>query len=143
MKAGDCVQGAFAVNGETLGDHHSVVVALTKSGKEEMAMLVYTTSIKPGDELTRRALSRPFTDAERALANWSNPCRYEATRVALVPTSQLIVGGRVPAKTLQEIVDAVQKAAESNRLERHTYNRSHPVRMTGHVSMRKREAAFR
>ena len=143
MKAGDVVFGAFSVKGETLSDHHSVVVAVDVIGKQEMAMLVYTSSVKPGEESARRALSRPFTDAERALANWPNPCRYDATVVALVPTSKLTVGGRVPAKTLQEIVENVGKAAGSNRLVRHTYDPAHPERMTGHASMLKREAVFR
>jgi len=145
FKPGDCVKGVFPVPGETLLDHHSVVVAIDSSVKEAVAMLVYTTSIKPGEESTRHVLSRAFTDEERKMAKWPNPCRYDATRVALVPVSKLtsIEGARVPSRTLKEITDSVMQASQRGRLQRLPYNPAHPVRMTGHVSMLKREEAHR
>lgn len=145
FKPGDCVKGVFAVADGTLLDHHSVVVAIDSSGSEAMAMLVYTTSIKPGEGSTRFVLSRAFTDEERRMAKWPNPCRYDATRVALVPVSKLtsIEGARVPSKTLQEIISSVMQAKQRGRLQSVTYNPAQQERMTGHTSKLKREAAHR
>lgn len=136
MKAGDVVFGCFPVKSGTLADHHSVVAQVMG----DSALIVYTTSVKEGDPVNRRALSREFTPGERELANWPNRCRYDASSVAVVPVKLLKVRGRVPTATLQEISQAVQTAVRDKRLDVNHYNPAFDVRATGRSVRGLREA---
>jgi hypothetical protein len=137
VKVGDVVRGAFAVKGETLIDHHSVVVDIQKGH----ALLVYTASLKQGDASRTWKFSRAFDKNEMQLANWRNPCRYEASKLSIVPVSQLELQGRVPSKLLKELAVEMDKAKRMGCLQLHQYNPSHPEVRTGYVSAQQRRSA--
>jgi hypothetical protein len=138
LKTGDVVFGCFAVKGETLADHHSVVVDVMG----DMALLVYTTSIKPGEPVTSRRYSAEFSKNDCTFANWKNRCRYDGSRVSIVPVSMVEVTGRVPAATVTKIVEQITLAKRGSTFECARYDSAHPERRTGYVSRVKREAAF-
>ena len=139
MEVGAVVFGVFPVTGErTLTDHHSVVVKV--SG--DKALLVYTTSIKPGEAAPRRKFSREFTAAEKQSTLWSNRCRYDATQVAEVPLALLKVTGRVPSALARKMLEETFLAARAGVLQANSYNPAHEEKVTGHASRAKREAAF-
>lgn len=136
MEAGDVVFGAFAVKDQTLTDHLSVVVQVEGS----QAMLVYVTSIKPGEPILTRSHSREFTLDERTQASFHKRSRYDASIVSIVPLSKLKVIGKLPDETTIAITQEVQLAIQSGRLLMETYNPQSVKHVTRNVSRQKHEA---
>lgn len=137
MKAGDVVFGAFAVDRITLADHLSVVVQV----QGQQAMLVYVTSIKPGDAELTRSLSREFTPQEREQAAFHKRCRFDASIVSVVPLSKLKVIGSLLDETTNEIAQNVQAAIQDGRLKLATYDPKASQHVTRNVSRHKHEVA--
>lgn len=109
FKAGDVVLGAFATaNGQIL-NHYSVVLTANSGG----CVLVYTTSLKEHSTCSQR-----FTAADMMLANWSKPCRWDASNVSIVPNDKIRKTGSISKATLNAIRQAHQRALESRTVHR-------------------------
>lgn len=100
-QAGDVVLGSFATPEGTVIYHHSVVLL----GNHEGALLVYTTSLKEPS-----AAEQVFTREDMLMANWTRPCRWDASQASLVPNECLRRVGRISEATHSRIVAAYQAA---------------------------------
>jgi hypothetical protein len=94
FKAGDVVLGAFATKSGEVLNHYSVVLMSNAGG----SLLAYTTSLKSHSQC-----KQVFTAEDMRLANWSKPCRFDASMVCVVPNSQIRLTGRISKKTLAAI----------------------------------------
>lgn len=103
FKAGDVVLGSFATKCGAVLNHYSIVL----TGNIEGAMLVYTTSLKE-----RSVSPQVFTPEDMKLANWTKPCRWDASSVSLVPNETIRKVGKVSAKTLVAITAAFTRAVQ-------------------------------
>lgn len=128
MKASDVVFGVFPChhgkeNEEvSIVNHYSLVVEV----KGDVAMLVYMTSIKEDEPVeATRAYSREWTPEEREHLNIQGRGRYDASRIAFVPTRLLRVVGQVPATTTESVSKQVMAANQSGSLLCVQYNPSH------------------
>ncbi len=108
FKAGDVVLGAFATQDGQVLNHYSVVLEATPQG----CILVYTTSLKEHSNCPQR-----FNAADMKLANWTKPCRYDASRVCVVPNTQIRKTGSISKSTLSTIRTAYQRAASGRVLQ--------------------------
>lgn len=137
-RVGDVVRGYFATADATLADHHSVVVAVSGSD----VMLVYTSSVKPDELGARRRWSDEFSAQDRAQAGWKVRCRYDASRVSLVPADKVVVSGQVTSSTLAMLQTKVAECSKRGEIDIRRFHATLPVEVTGHVSRQKREMAY-
>lgn len=108
-KAGDVVLGAFATSDGKVLHHYSIVLMSNKEG----SLLAYTTSLKEnGIQCAQR-----FTSDDMKLANWTTPCRWDGSRVCVVPNSQVRKTGSISKSTLAQIQRAYQKALSSRSVQ--------------------------
>jgi len=107
FKAGDVVLGSFATKDGKVLNHYSLVLKSTEEG----SILVYTTSLKG-----QTSASRVFSAADMALANWAKPCRWDASKLSLVPNLLIRKVGTITKATLCKIQDGVQEAAKQRTL---------------------------
>ena len=107
FKAGDVVLGAFVTKDGTVLNHYSVVLMANQSG----VLLAYTTSLK---EASRSP--QVFTAADMQLANWTKPCRWDASSVCVVPNARVRKVGTITKATLANIMASYQKAARTRAL---------------------------
>lgn len=107
FKPGDVVLGAFATQDGKVLKHYSVVLTGNKDG----ALLVYTTSLKAPS-----GAPQVFTSVDMRLANWTKPCRWDASCVSLVPNTELQKTGTVSKETLTRILASYGKACAQRTL---------------------------
>lgn len=112
FKMGDVVLGAFTTKDGKVLHHYSVVLMATVDG----VMLIYTTSLK-----SRSASAQVFSSEDMLLANWTAPCRWDASSVSLVPNTEVRKVGTITKKTMQAITAAhanarKQKAVSTSML---------------------------
>lgn len=109
FKQGDVVLGAFATSDGSVLNHYSVVLGANDDG----VMLVYTTSLKEHSDCPQR-----FSAEDMRLAHWAKPCRWDASKVCVVPASQVRCTGRITERTFGEIVRAHARAMKSRCVQR-------------------------
>ncbi len=107
FKQGDVVLGSFANPDGSIINHYSVVLDSNKEG----VMLVYTTSLKDHSQCSQR-----FSAEDMMLAGWTKPCRYDASKVCVVPASQVRKTGRISQRTFQTIRNAFTQALRSRNV---------------------------
>lgn len=108
FKQGDVVLGAFANPDGSILNHYSVVLDSNKEG----VMLVYTTSLKEHSQCSQR-----FSAEDMMLASWTKPCRYDASKVCVVPASQVRKTGRITQATFKAIRTAFTQALRSRNIQ--------------------------
>lgn len=101
-KAGDVVLGSFATTDGKVLNHYSVVLM----GNQEGALLVYTTSLKE-----RCGAAQVFSPEDMRLANWTKPCRWDASVASLVPNHAIRKVGSIGKGTLAKIMKSYTSAA--------------------------------
>jgi hypothetical protein len=112
LERGDVVFGCFpGTDDATLLNHYSVVLAVN----EGMALLVYTTSGKGQTSRLDSPTHGWFSQEDRALANWPRECRYDVSRVAVVPLVKVRRTGRISARTQAAIEQKVLWARSNAR----------------------------
>jgi len=104
IKPGDVVLGAFATDSGRVLNHYSVVLQVVEGG----CLLAYTTSLK---DKSFRGEQR-FTMEDMMAANWSEPCRWDATCVSVVPHSRIRRTGKVTRQTFNKIMKAHMDARQ-------------------------------
>lgn len=106
-KAGDVVLGSFATTDGKVLNHYSVVLM----GNAEGALLVYTTSLKE-----KCGAEQVFTRDDMRLANWTKPCRWDASVASLVPNKDIRKVGTISKATLAKIMKSYHSAAQQRIL---------------------------
>jgi hypothetical protein len=107
FKAGDVVLGSFATLEGKILNHYSLVLL----GNLEGALLVYTTSLKE-----RSSAAQVFTPEDMRLANWTKPCRWDASCASLVPNNVIRKVGTISKITLAKVMKSYQSAAQQRTL---------------------------
>ncbi|MCC5611442.1 hypothetical protein LC612_33050 [Nostoc sp. CHAB 5834] len=105
FKSGDVVLGSFATKSGRVLNHYSVVLQSTREG----SVLAYTTSLK---ERNSECLQK-FTNEDMRLANWTNPSRWDASQISVVPNSEIRKVGTISRSTLERIHTAYARAIAS------------------------------
>jgi hypothetical protein len=110
FRRGEIVTGPFpATQGNcNVGTHYLVVLDSTAEG----TLVMFTTSLK---EATGGACE--FTAEERSQAQWSKPCRFDPSRIALYRASDLHhlrpTGGLLYRRTVERLILAGARAKAS------------------------------
>lgn len=107
FKAGDVVLGSFATADGQVLNHYSVVLM----GNREGALLSYTSSLKQ-----QCGAAQVFTPEDMRLANWSKPCRWDASVASLVPNQMIRKVGTISKATLSKIMKSYTSAASQRVL---------------------------
>ncbi len=111
LNVGDVVFGKFATPDGKVLRHYSVVLQSNREG----AVLVYTTSMK--ENQARANPAQRFTAEDMARAGFEKACLWDASRVSVVPATELKKTGSVTRSTLGRIVDAYTRALRGKSLQ--------------------------
>lgn len=107
FKAGDVVLGSFATIDGKILKHYSLVLM----GNSEGALLVYTTSLKE-----KSNAAQVFTPEDMRLANWTKPCRWDASVASLVPNQMIRKVGTISKATMTKVMKSYHSAAQQRVL---------------------------
>jgi len=115
FKKGDVVFGKFATVNAITGDavvlqHYSIVLQVVDGG----LLLAYTTSLK--DCAIRTNPANRFSKEDLELAGFKKPGLWDASRVCVVPNSDVAYQGRISKGTFAKIQDVFVRSRQSKAL---------------------------
>lgn len=131
LTVGDVVIGPFVSDGLTLKDHRSVVYGVFPHEGRAFAALVYTTSVKEEDIGAKFQFGREFEAIEKKMAGWSKDCRFDASKVSIVPVERLKKTGTVPRSCIASIEHCMSRAESSKTLRWEWFSTKLPQQRTG------------
>lgn len=131
LTVGDVVIGPFVSNGTTLTDHRSVVYGVFPHEGRAYAALVYTTSMKEEDFGVQFQFGRQFEAIEKKMAGWSKDCRFDASKVSVVPVERLKKTGTIPRSCVASIEHCMSRAESQKALNWEWFSTKLPQKRTG------------
>lgn len=110
LNPGDAVHGDFIGDNGVVLRHYSVVMQSNAEG----VVLAYTTSLK--GTVQRDNHAGKFSAEDMRLAGWKKECRFDASRLCVVPVASVTKTGRISQGTFARISQMLARARDSRTL---------------------------